>query len=700
MYIACILQFCYLSIIRMILNREPRIASILPAMDPAEPESRTVMHICVLEVRRTAADYAASRQLTFSDAYINSHCSNQLLTSSSLSVTRSTMALNLQGFPLPTLDRLGASLSPDVDAKAIASEWFSSFSACVEASDVEGVVHLFMSESYWRDILALTWDFRTFTGVNNIKEFLKDRLSISQLKAFKLRDEFLGIQRPFPDLVWISFMFDFEVGNTGIASGIGRLVPQADGSWKANCIFTNLEELKEYPEKVGFLRNLEPNHGLWAAQRQREIAFEDKEPTVLIIGGGQGGLEIAARLKMYDIPTLIAEKNSRIGDSWRNRYKALCLHDPVWYDHLAYLPFPPNWPAYSPAAKLAGWLEYYAEAMELNVWTSCEVVKSVRNEENNTWAVTLQFADGKERIFNNIKHLIFATGLSGNQPNMPSYPGKDLFKGQILHSSEHSLASDHIGKKVVVVGACTSAHDIASDYYLNGVDVTMYQRSSTYIMSTKHGWEVLFSNLYAEGALPTDIADRVSASFPLGFAAHGFAQRSTQLIAEKDKTLLEDLRKRGFKLNMGIDGTGFGLLAWTKASGYYLDVGASQMIIDGKIKLKNDSQLQSFTETGLKFEDGSEIPADVVVFATGFSDARLLIRKICGDDVANKCSPVWGLNEEGEIHGSWKDMKIPGLWYAMGNLAMDRFHSKHIALQIKAMEEKKFGPRYSLRVSS
>ncbi|KIK68524.1 hypothetical protein GYMLUDRAFT_154489 [Collybiopsis luxurians FD-317 M1] len=609
------------------------------------------------------------------------------------------MSLNLPGFTLPTLDHLKVSLPSDVDAKGIASEWFGKFAAYAEAGDAEGVLQLFMSESYWRDMLALTWDFRTFTGIPEIRKFLTDRLSASQPKAFKLRDEFLGLQQPFPDLVWISFLFDFEVGDMGIASGIGRLLPQADGSWKANCIFTNLEDLKGFPEKIGFNRNFEPNHGLWAAERQREVSFEDKEPTVLIIGGGQGGLETAARLKMLDIPTLVIERNARIGDSWRNRYKALCLHDPVWYDHMAYLPFPPNWPAYAPAAKLAGWLEFYAETMELNVWTSCEVTKAVPNA-NNSWHATIRFSDGRERIFNNIKHVVFATGLSGNQPNIPSYPGTDTFKGQILHSSQHSVASDHIGKKVVVIGACTSAHDIAADYYLNGVDVTMYQRSSTYIMTTKAGWEVLFAGLYAEGALPTDIADRMNASFTMGFMTHGFAQRATDVIAEKDKQicprpLLDGLHKRGFRTNLGIDGTGFGMLAWTKASGYYLDVGASQMIVDGKIKLKNDSPLQSFTETGLKFEDGSELPADVVVYATGFGDARDVVRKVCGDEVADKCSRIWGLNEEGETYGTWKDMGVPGLWYALGNLALDRFHSKHLALQIKAIEEKKFGPRYS-----
>ncbi|KAF5392789.1 hypothetical protein D9757_000854 [Collybiopsis confluens] len=604
------------------------------------------------------------------------------------------MSLQLPGFSLPTLDHLGATQPTDVDAKAVASEWFAKFAKSAEAGDVAGITQLFMSESYWRDILALTWDFRTFTGVDEIKQFLTDRLPTSQLKALKLRDEYLILQQPFPDLVWISFVFDFEVGDTGIASGIGRLMPQADGSWKANCVFTNLEELQGFPERIGANRSTEANHGLWASQRQAEVAFENQEPTVLIVGGGQAGLNTAARLKMLDIPTLIVEKNTRIGDNWRSRYQALCLHDPVWYDHMAYLPFPSNWPAYAPAQKLANWLESYADTMELNVWTSSEVTKATQNADN-TWVVTVRLSDGKHRVFNRVKHVVFATGLGAGKANMPTYPGAESFKGQILHSSEHKLASDHAGKKVVVIGSCTSAHDIASDYSLNGVDVTMYQRGSTYIMSTQAGWAVLFSGLYEEGGLPTDVADRVFASLPTNFMYHGFAQRATGYIASIDKELLDGLHKRGFRTNTGIEGSGYPMLIMTKASGYYLDTGASQMIIDGKIKLKNDTLFTSFTPNGIQFEDGSELSADVVVFATGYSDASHIIQRICGDEVASKCKHTWGLNEEGETHGSWKDLGVPGLWYALGNLALDRFHSKHLALQIKAMEENKFGPRYS-----
>ncbi|KAJ7094555.1 hypothetical protein B0H15DRAFT_127960 [Mycena belliarum] len=591
---------------------------------------------------------------------------------------------------LPTLDKLDARVSDDLDPKEIAVEWFKLFSAYAEAGNVEGTASLFVEGAYWRDILSLSWDFRTFQGPT-LHKFLTDRLSAAQMSAFQLKEDYLQLKRPYPDIAWIEATFNFET-SVGLASGVFRLVPLKGGDWKAHCMLTNLEDLKGFPEKIGPLRDSAPNHGKWEEARRRSSAFEDSDPTVLIVGGGQSGLELAARLRCLEISTLVVEKNPRIGDNWRNRYEALCLHDPVWYDHLPYLPFPPSWPVYTPALKIANWLEHYAEALEIPVWTSCEVTSASPGVDGN-WKVTVSNGQGEQRHFK-VKHLVFATGFGSYRGNLPVYPGMADFKGPILHSSQHKKATDHLGKKVVVIGACTSAHDICADYYEHGVDVTMFQRSSTYIMTTKNGWRILMEGVYSENAPPTDVADRLNASYP-NRLMELLAPRKTLEIAEADKELLDGLRKRGFRLNLGYKNAGFSLAVWENAGGYYLDVGTSQLIADGKIKLKNDSPIERFTATGLKFEDGSELPADVVIFATGVGDVRDNIRKVCGDELTEKCKPIWGLDEEGEIQGCWRDLGIPGLWYMMGNLAYCRFHSKHVALQIKAMEEGIFGERYS-----
>ncbi|PFH45534.1 hypothetical protein AMATHDRAFT_71621 [Amanita thiersii Skay4041] len=607
------------------------------------------------------------------------------------------MAFDLETFPvppLPTLDRLNAVVPDALDESKVVADWLSALSNALESNDLGSLSGLFLEDSWWRDMLALTWDFRTFRGTPAIIQFLQDRIPSTHPRAWKPRQEYLELQCLADDLAWISAFFDFET-DVGIASGIVRLVPTANGDWKAHVVYTNLENLKGFPEKLGPLRNPLPNHGSWAEERKREAEFVDTDPAVLIIGGGQSGLDVAARLKCLDIRSLIVEKNERVGDNWRNRYEALCLHDPVWYDHMPYLSFPPNWPTYSPARKIANWLEIYAEAMELNIWTSSTVTKAVQDPASKVWKVTIKRSDGSERVMS-VKHIVFGTGLSSPEPKIPQIPGMDKFKGQLLHSLQHKKATDHAGKKVVIVGACTSAHDIAHDYYNHGIDVTMFQRGSTYVMSTKNGWDVLFRGLYCEGGPPADIADRVNASYP-HLMSMEIAQRNVKEIAKLDKDVLDGLTKRGFRINFGIQGTGFGMLAWSKAGGYYLDVGASQLIADGKIKLKNDSRIKEFTETGILFENGSELPADVVVFATGLGDIREQIRQVCGDEVTNACTRIWGLNKEGELNGAWRDLGVPGLWYMLGNFALCRFHSKHIALQIKAIEEGVFGERYTLK---
>ena len=118
------------------------------------------------------------------------------------------------------------------------------------------------------------------------------------------------------------------------------------------------------------------------SEPKRRLSASEKQPYCVIIGGGQGGIALGARLKQLDVPTIVLEKNARAGDSWRNRYRSLVLHDPVWYDHLPYIPFPENWPVFTPKDKLGDWLEMYAKVMELNYWGSSECVRAGYDEKN------------------------------------------------------------------------------------------------------------------------------------------------------------------------------------------------------------------------------------------------------------------------------------------------------------------------------
>lgn len=264
--------------------------------------------------------------------------------------------------PLPTLNKLGFDTSDpsfgDIDASVVAQGWIDSFNIACQAGDVQEVLDLLINSNftssplsqaspsdnaryteepsvYWRDVLALTWDFRTFESTPAIRQFLTDRLKPTEIRNIKLNTTGKGaspvLQHPYPDIIWLQALFKFET-KIGYGSGVVRLVPLKKGGtieWKAHCVFTNLEDLKGFPEKTGLLRSQEPNHGTWEALRNKERQFVNEDPPVLIIGGGQSGLDVAARLKCLGVKSLVVEMNKRIGDNWRNRYDALCLHDPV-----------------------------------------------------------------------------------------------------------------------------------------------------------------------------------------------------------------------------------------------------------------------------------------------------------------------------------------------------------------------------------
>jgi cation diffusion facilitator CzcD-associated flavoprotein CzcO len=236
---------------------------------------------------------------------------------------------------------------------------------------------------------------------------------------------------------------------------------------------------------AGTVHGRERGTEIWPERRERQIAFEDREPEVVIVGAGHSGLALAARLGRLGVE-----------DSWRKRYRSLVLHDPVWYDHMPYLPFPPSWPIYTPKDKLAHWFESYAETMELAVWSSSSLVGGSYDDETGQWTVHIQRGDGTRRDLRP-RHLVMATG-GQSEARIPDVPGLEEFRGAIIHSSKYVQDLSNEGRRAVVVGAGVSGHDIAQDLYTTGAQVTLVQRSSTYVVSSEHGISGLFGGLYAE----------------------------------------------------------------------------------------------------------------------------------------------------------------------------------------------------------
>ncbi len=591
---------------------------------------------------------------------------------------------------------------PDV-ATAVVTTWLGQFGEALAANDPAQAAALFTEDSFWRDLVAFTWNIRTFEGRDEITRMLDATLSRVQPSGWKIADGEPPAEAGGITEAWI----DFE---TSVGRGKGQLRLRDGQCWT---LLTTLYELKGYEEPKGPRRPKGAEHGArrdrtsWLENRAQEAAElgVTQQPYVLIVGGGQAGIGLAARLRQLSVPTIVIDKRARPGDQWRSRYKSLCLHDPVWYDHMPYLKFPDNWPVFSPKDKIADWLESYTRIMELNYWPSTEAKSASYNETTGEWTVTVE-RDGQSFVLRP-RQLVLATGMSG-KPNVPSFPGMDTFRGDQHHSSAHPGPDAYRGKRCVVIGSNNSAFDICGALWENGADVTMVQRSSTHISRSDSLMEIALSGLYSEEAvaagMTTEKADLTFASIPYRIM-HVFQIPVYEQMRDRDKDFYERLEKAGFDHDWGDDNSGLFMKYLRRGSGYYIDVGAADLVANGDVKLVR-GQVDHLTENAVVLEDGTELPADLVVYATGYNSMNGWAADLISPEVAGQVGKCWGLGSdtskdpgpwEGEERNMWKPTQQEALWFHGGNLHQSRHYSLYLALQLKARQVGIPTPVYGLQ---
>jgi putative flavoprotein involved in K+ transport len=475
----------------------------------------------------------------------------------------------------------------------------------------------------------------------------------------------------------------------GRGSGVLRLIPASGdgGGLRAWTLLTALDDMRGHEERVGRLRPTGQSYARdfrgpnWLDQRRSAAQYADRDPTVLVVGGGHAGLSIAARLNVLEVDTLVIDRWPRIGDNWRQRYHALTLHNQVHVNHLPYMPFPPGWPTYIAKDKLAGWLEAYVESMEINYWPATELVGGAYDEAEDRWSVVLRGADGSTRDMHT-RHVVLATGVSGI-PNLPDIPGLRNFAGTVVHSSQYADGETWAGRRAIVIGTGNSGHDIAQDLYSSGAHVTLVQRSSTQIVNIEPSAQLPYA-LYDEGP-PLEDCDLLAASFPLPVAKKSHIALTARA-KELDKALLDGLERVGFKLDYGDDGAGWQFKYLTRGGGYYFNVGCSDLIVEGKIRLAQFSDIAEVAAGGARLKGGGTIPADLIVLATGYKGQAHLVSRLFGEAVAARVGPIWGFGDGMELRNMFMRTPQPGLWFIAGSLAQCRIYSTPLALQIKACE--------------
>ena len=569
-------------------------------------------------------------------------------------------------------------------------EWLINFNQAISSkankeTAIELLDELFLDDCHWRDLLALTWKIQTLSGKNNVINKIYESVLNVQAKDFlvdKNRAQPREVSRADKTVIEVILTFENKFGK---CEGIVRLYndEQENRKLKAWSLLTALDELntKETNNKNLYEHNIKgPN---WLDLRNEDKLYKDRDPEVIIVGCGQAGLSIASRLKQQNIDTLVIDKHERVGDNWRKRYHSLKLHNQVHVNHLPYMPFPPTWPTYLPKDKLAGWFEYYAESMELNVWTSTTFLDAQYDENKKKWNAKIKLSDGSIKLMRP-KHIVMAIGVS-SIPNRVKILGIDNFQGELMHSSDYMNGKDYKGKNVVVFGTGTSAHDVAQDLYVHGANVKIIQRSPSMVVNVEPSAQLPYQ-LYSEG-LSTDDCDLITIASPLAVLKKTH-QMLTKKTSKIDKPLLDKLKNIGFKLDYGQDNTGWQFKYLTRGGGYYFNVGASDLIADGKIKVIQFSDILDFTNSGIKMKSDDEFQIDLMITATGYKGQEYVVENLFGKSVSDKIGSIWGFDEDTqELRNMWMQTKQPGLWFHAGSLAQCRIFSKFLALQIKAVQK-------------
>ncbi len=309
----------------------------------------------------------------------------------------------------------------------------------------------------------------------------------------------------------------------------------------------------------------------------------DRRTETVVIGAGPAGLAVSACLRKLGRPFELLERDARVGASWHQHYDRLHLHTDKGSSGLPFAPIPASSPRYLSRAQFIEYLEGYARSQNLTPHLS-EPVTSARRE-GEEWAVTTPAATYRSRF------LVVATGQA-REPVVPPFPGREGYRGQVLHSSAYRNGAPFKGKQVLVVGFGNSGGELAIDLHEHGAAVSLAVRGPVNIIPRELFGLPILKIAVVMSALPSRVADALSAPL-LRFT-------------------VGDIRKLG--LTPAAEGPSTQVR--TRARVPLIDVGTVALIREGKVEVRKG--VTAFTEDGVRFSDGTLGRFDAVVLATGY----------------------------------------------------------------------------------
>ncbi|KAI8714868.1 hypothetical protein NCS52_01207700 [Fusarium sp. LHS14.1] len=609
--------------------------------------------------------------------------------------------------PVPVLDEqtVGLVSLPGESAAEQALIVLDAFKAAVAAEDANALQSLFFAEqAYWKDILALTCHLRTFfTPKVIVANFLQTKKLRGVNSEWKLEGATFIPATPALQFIDVSLSFTTTSPATKCSARFLLLPVKNEKNtldWKIWIFNTKLDGLDSYPEDESLLQ--------FPGRKLDDL--DDINTDVFIIGGGNAAVALAGRLKTLGVDSVMAERNPRVGDNWALRYECMKFHIPTSFAEFPFITYDKELQAPHLLTKdeLAEQVRRFVSAFHLNVITSAQIKSTTYDQSTQRWTIKFETPAGLRTAVS--KHLVQATGIASQKPYIPSVADQHLYKGINIHSTAYRSAKDLSEqgvKSVIIIGSANTAFDVLQDCYDAGLQATMNVRSPTYIVPLDY---VCHSNSLGAYNFGVEAADRMFLTLPAAVDGQ-LARNLFAMWASKEPDRYAALSAAGFPVLDSADPSQalYSNLV-EKAGGHYVDVGTTDLISEGKVSIKAGVEPVAFTETGLRFSDSSTVDAGAIVWCTGFADinARTITAAVLGGDIeaadkdllgprdiAERLESTWGVDAEGEIRGMWKrHPRLENYWITGGYTQQHRWHSKTLALQIKAAIEGILPPAY------
>ncbi|KAK0744847.1 hypothetical protein B0T21DRAFT_447951 [Apiosordaria backusii] len=613
--------------------------------------------------------------------------------------------------PLPNVSSevIEPSSISEADATRIADHVLAALKTSIAKEDRDALSDCFHAEqAYWKDSLALTYHLRTFSSPAVIAANLLETTKLRGAQHFRI--ESAHFIQASQTLQFINCSLSLRTTSPA-ATCSGRMVLlSVEGGegpeWKIWILSTRLESLELHPEDETLLR----------APSKLIDGVEDIVTDVFIIGGGNGAVTLAARLKALGVESVMAERNANPGDNWALRYDSLKFHVPTSICDMPYLPYEDELHGEHLLSRddLVNQIRRYVKEFNLNMITSAQIQSTHYDQSGECWIVKFETPTGSRTATS--RHLVQATGFDSQKPYIPDVADKEVYKGLSLHSqlykNPQATLKDKGVKSVLIIGSANTAFDILEDCHSAGLHTTIVARSPTYILPLDYVVDERGFGLY--NVLGTEACDKLFMTLPTWVDCH-LAHSLLAMLASQEPDRYKKLIEAGFSV---IDSAHpdaclmYHLLE--KGGGHYVDIGGTEVIAKGEVDVISGVEPVAYTETGLRFSDGRIVEADAIVWCTGFADknGRDTAFEILGGynlvdgqeeesnllgprEIASRIDATFGVDDEGEIRGFWKrQLGIDNFWFMGGQTQHHRYHSKTVALQIKAELEGVLPPAY------